>query len=117
MSSLLEFAKSAQCALMGARLCTSAELECVKPVHHSSLLKAEVKFLENRTSCLEYLRRCLRYGKSVVMTCTAFAPYSSFLLSRSSQDLVDRATRLGTKGTEISAKTAIRMQGAFLQLN
>ena len=102
---------------MGARLCTSAELECVKPVHRLFLLKAEVKFSENRTSCLEYLRGCLRYGESVVMTCAAFAPYSSFPLSRGSQNLVDRATRLGTKRTEISVETVARTRGAFLQLD
>jgi len=111
VSSLLEFAKAAQRALMAARLCTSAQLECVKPVHHSFLLTAEVKFSENRTSCLEYLRGCLRYGKSVVMTCAAFAPYSSFPLLRSSQDLVDHATGLGKKSTEIPAEPAIRTRG------
>jgi hypothetical protein len=87
----------------------------VKPVYYSFMLRAEVKFTENRASCVEFLRGCVRYGKAAVMTCTAFVSYSPFSRTRASQDLVDRATRLGTERVEVRAETAVQTRGAFLR--
>jgi len=101
--------------LRSVRLCASAEVEFVKPVHYSLILQGEVKFSENRASCFEFLEGCVRYGKTVVMTCMAFVSYSPFSRTRTSQDLVDRATRLGTERIEVSAEAAVRIQGAFVR--
>jgi hypothetical protein len=49
------------------------------------------------------------------MTCMAFTSYFPFSRIRTSQDLVDRATRLGTERIEVSAEAAVRMQGAFMR--
>ncbi|KAH9954601.1 hypothetical protein BC827DRAFT_1386756 [Russula dissimulans] len=73
------------------------ELHSIKPKHYSHILKSEIKVSENRGLCLKFLRECVRYGENVVMTCTAFVPYSSFSRPRKSQDLVDDVARLGTE--------------------
>ena len=115
VSSLSDATIAAQRALNSARLSASAEIEFVKPVHYSLLLRAEVNFSENRESCVGYLRECVRYGKTVVMTCTAFFSYSPFSRSKSSRgDLLDEASKIGEERMEISSETAIRMRGASL---
>jgi len=81
------------------------------PVHSSFIFGAEVNFSMNRASCVEFLRGCVRYGKTVVITCTAFESYSPFSRLGNSQDLVDRATRLGTERTEVSAEMAVETRG------
>jgi hypothetical protein len=101
--------------LRSVRLSASVEVEFVKPVHYSFILQGEVKFSENRASCVEFLKGCVRYGKTVVMTCMAFVPYSPFSRTRTSQDVVDRASRLGTERIEVSAEAAVQMQGAFMR--
>jgi len=111
VSSLSNSGRNAQCTLRSVRLSASAELESVKPKHYSLILKAEVKFCENRRLCVEFFRECVRYGKNVVMTCTAFAAYSSFSRSKNSQDLVDDAAALGTERTEVPDETAIQLRG------
>jgi hypothetical protein len=116
VSSLSDVAKAAQRAVRSFRLCASVGVEFVKPIHYSFILQAEAKLSENRASCAEFLRGCMRYGTAVVMTCTAFASYSPFSRTRNSQDLVDRATRLATERVEVSAQPAIQMRGALLQL-
>ncbi|KAI0287091.1 hypothetical protein BC826DRAFT_75714 [Russula brevipes] len=68
------------------------------------MLRAECSLLENRGSCVDFLRECVRYGKTVVMTCVAFVPYSPFSRSRASQDLVDDAARLKAERTEDSSE-------------
>jgi hypothetical protein len=110
MTSLSDVTKAAQRALRNVRLCASVGVEYVKPVHYSFILQAEGKFSENRTSCVELLRRCVRYAKTVVMTCTAFTSYSSFSRTRTSQDLADDAAKLGTERTEVSAETTVQNQ-------
>lgn len=118
VSSLSNAGKNAQRTLGSVRLSSSAELESVKPKHYSLILRAEIKFSENRGLCVEFFRECVRYGKNVVMTCTAFVAYSSFSRSRNSQDLVDDAARLGTERTEVSAETAAQplARGASLHI-
>jgi hypothetical protein len=116
VSSLSDATKATQRALRSVRLCASVGVEFVKPIHYSFILQAEVKFSENRASCAEFLRGCIRYGTAVVMACTAFASYSPFSRTRNSQDLVDRATRLATERAELSAQPSIQMRGAFLHL-
>jgi len=115
-SSLSNAGKTAKRTLRSVRLSPSAALESVKPAHYSFILKAEVKFSENRASCVEFFRECVRYGKNVVMTCTVFVAHSSFSRSRSSQDLVDDAASLGTERTEVLAETAVQPQGASLHI-
>jgi len=116
VSSLSDVTKATQRALRSVRLCASVGVEFVKPIHYSFILQAEVKFSENRASCAEFIRGCIRYGTAVVMACTAFASYSPFSRTRNSQDLVDHATRLATDTIEVSAHPPIQMRGAFLQL-
>ncbi|KAI0298314.1 hypothetical protein BC826DRAFT_123055 [Russula brevipes] len=106
VSSLSDVAKAAYRALKTARLGASAEV-FLKPVHYSVMLRAECNLLENRGSCVDFLRECVRYGKTVVMTCVAFIPYSPFSRSRASQDLVDDAARLKTERTEDSSETTV----------
>ncbi|KAI0298320.1 hypothetical protein BC826DRAFT_1184463 [Russula brevipes] len=105
-SSLSDAAKAAHRALKTARLGASAEV-FLKPVHYSIMLRAECNLLENRGSCVDFLRECIRYGKTVVMTCVAFVPYSPFSRSRASQDLVDDAARLKTERTEDSSEATV----------
>ncbi|KAH9952384.1 hypothetical protein BC827DRAFT_404370 [Russula dissimulans] len=115
-SSLSNAGKNTQRALRSVRLSPSAVLESVKPKHYSHILKAEVKFSENRVLSLEFLRECVRYGKTVVMACTAFVAHSPFSRSRNSQDLVDGAASLGTERSEVSAETAVPLRGASLHI-
>ncbi|KAI0287092.1 hypothetical protein BC826DRAFT_1108726 [Russula brevipes] len=105
-SSLSDAAKAAHRALKTARLGASAEV-FLKPVHYSVMLRAECNLLENRGSCVDFLRECIRYGKTVVMTCVAFVPYSPFSRSRASQDLSDDAARLKTERTEDSSEATV----------
>ena len=116
MSSLSGVSVVVQHILRSVRLCASTEVEFVKPVHYSFILQGEVKFSENRASCLEFLKGCVRYGKNVVMACMAFASYSPFSRTRTSQDLVDHAARLGTERVEGPAQTAIQIQGVALAI-
>ena len=112
VSSLSNAGKNAQRTLRSVRLSSSAELESVKPKHYSLILRAELKFSENRGLCVEFFRECVRYGKNVVMTCTAFVAHSPFSRSRNSQDLIDDAARLRTERTEVSDETAVQPGGA-----
>jgi len=105
--SLSDRAKAAHRALKSARLGPSAEA-FLKPVHYSAMLRAECNLSENRGSCVEFLRECVRYGKTVVMTCVAFVPYSPFSRSRASQDLVGDAARLKAERTEDSSGATVQ---------
>jgi len=111
VSSLSSSGRSAQRTLRSVRLSTSEELESVKPKHYSLILKSEIKFSENRRLCVEFFRECVRYGKNVVMICTAFVAYSPFSRSRNSQDIVDDATGLGAERIEVSDETAVQPRG------
>jgi hypothetical protein len=116
VSSLSDVVKAMHHGLGSIRFCATVGLEFVKSIHYSSILQAQVEFSENRMSCAEFLRGCIRYGTAVVMACTAFASYSPFSRTRNSQDLIDRATSLATDRIEVSAQPAIQMRGAFLHL-
>ncbi|KAI0298318.1 hypothetical protein BC826DRAFT_1174220 [Russula brevipes] len=105
-SSLSGVAKAAYRALKSARLGPSAEV-FLRPVHYSVMLRAECNLLENRGSFVDFLRECIRYGKTVVMTCVAFVPYSPFSRSRASQDLVGGAARFKTERTKVSSETTV----------
>ena len=78
-----------------------------KGTNGSLMLQAESKFTKNYNSCVEFFDECVYYGKN-----TSFKPYSPFSRSRASQDLVDRATKLGKERKEVVEYTAI--QGASL---
>jgi len=112
VSSLSDVVKAAQRTLKSVRLCATVGVEFVKPVHYSFILQAEVKFSENRACCVEFLRTCVQYGKTVVMTCEAFTSYSSFSRSRDSQDLVDDAAKLGRERVEAPAEPVVQTRGA-----
>jgi len=99
---------AAKRALRRMWLSASAALNLVKGTHRSLMLGAEVKFTENCKSCVEFFQECVRYGETVMMACTSFTSYSPFLRSRTSQDLVDRATRLGTERNEVVVYISIQ---------
>ncbi|KAI0247737.1 hypothetical protein BJV78DRAFT_1285319 [Lactifluus subvellereus] len=108
VSFLSDAAFAAKHALRSARISASAVLDFTKGDHRFLMLRAEVKFTENRKFCVEFFQECIRYGKTVVMAFTSFTSYSPFSQSRTSQVLVDRAARLGTEKTEVVAYTAIQ---------
>jgi hypothetical protein len=101
--------------LGSVRLCASSGVESVKPAHHSLLLQGELKFSENRASCVEFFKDCVQYGKTVVMACEAFVPYSPFSQIRSSQDLLGHAIRIGTERIEVPVEAAVPIRGAFFR--
>ena len=67
------------------------------------MLHAKCKFTENYNSCIEFFSGCIHYGKN-----TSLKLYSPFSQSRASQDLVDRATKLGKERKEVVEYTAIQ---------
>jgi len=97
-------------------LSPSTELDFVKPKCYSLILEAEIKFSENHALCLEFLRERVRYGKGVVMACTAFVTYSSCSQSRNSQDLVDDAARLETERKVVLDEMAVQPRGASFHI-
>jgi len=112
---LSDAAKAVQRTLESAWLSPSVGLECVKPASRSLILQARVNFSENRQSFLEFLQDSVQYGKTVMMTCTAFMSYSPFSWSRTSQDLVDAATKLGAERIEVFSEAAVQPGGASLR--
>jgi hypothetical protein len=113
LGSVVTSLSGAKHALRSLWRSTSATLKSVQP-HLNVLLKAEVRLEENCRSCVDFLRKWLRYGMTEALACASFISYPYFSRSIASRDLKDQAARLQNERVEVPASTSIRTrQGSF----